>query len=295
MHRPVVVRTRTELAEIRAGLPAPVAVVMTMGALHGGHAELVRRAKDQAASVIVTIFLNPLQFGPREDLAKYPRTLDQDLDLCTREGVDVVFAPGPDVVYPDGEPAVRVSAGPLGDILEGKSRPGHFDGVLTVVAKLLHLTGADLSLFGQKDAQQLLLIRHMVRDLDFGCEIVAVPTVREPDGLAMSSRNIYLTDLDHEVALTLSRALAAGEAAAPEGASAVRRAARNVLVREPLCRVDYLVLVHPETLADVPEWYRGEALLAVAGGVGATRLIDNLPLIIGQAPPPAAGDADPTG
>jgi pantoate--beta-alanine ligase len=257
---------------------------MTMGALHGGHAELGGEARRRAASVIVTIFLNPLQFRPGEDLAKYPRTFDDDLALCTAEGVELVFAPGPDVVYPDGAPGVRVSAGRLGDVLEGQSRAGHFDGVLTVVAKLLHLAGPDLALFGQKDAQQLLLIRRMVRDLDFGCEVVAVPTVREPDGLAMSSRNMYLSALDREVALTLSRALAAGEAAAPEGASAIRRAAREVLVREPLCLVDYLVLVHPATLEDVPEWFRGEALLAVAGRVGTTRLIDNLPVLVGAEP-----------
>ena len=243
-----VTRTRDELVRGRADLPGPIAVVMTMGALHDGHAALVREAKRRAASVIVTIFLNPLQFGPGEDLAKYPRTFDEDLALCTAEGVDLVFAPGPDVVYPDGSPGVRVSAGRLGDLLEGQSRAGHFDGVLTVVGKLLHLTRPDLALFGQKDAQQLLLIRQMVRDLDFGCGVVAVPTVREPDGLAMSSRNMYLTALDREVALTLCRALAAGEVAAPEGASAIRRAARDVLVREPLCLVDYLVLVHPDTL-----------------------------------------------
>jgi pantoate--beta-alanine ligase len=176
---------------------------------------------------------------------------------------------------------VRVSAGRLGDLLEGKSRPGHFDGVLTVVAKLLHLIRPDRAYFGQKDAQQLLLIRRMVRDLDFGCEVVAVPTVREPDGLAMSSRNTYLTPLDREVALVLPTALRAGETHAPEGASAVRRAARDVLVREPLCLVDYLVLVHPMTLEDVPEWYRGEALLAVAARVGTTRLIDNVLVNIG--------------
>ena len=284
MAPPVVARTRDELAQARATLTGPVAVVMTMGALHEGHATLVREARRRATSVIVTIFLNPLQFGPGEDLAKYPRTFDDDLALCAAEGVDLVFAPGPDVVYPDGDPGVRVSAGRLGDVLEGKSRPGHFDGVLTVVGKLLHLTRPDHALFGQKDAQQLLLIRRMARDLDFGCEVVAVPTVREPDGLAMSSRNMYLTALDREVALTLSRALAAGEAAAPEGASAIRRAAREVLVREPLCLVDYLVLVHPDTLEDVPEWYRGEALLAVAGRVGTTRLIDNLPLLVGAEP-----------
>jgi pantoate--beta-alanine ligase len=268
-------------SSVRSG---PVAVVMTMGALHDGHAALVREARRRADTVIVTIFLNPLQFGPGEDLAKYPRTLDEDLALCAREGVDVVFAPGPDVVYPDGDPGVRVSAGDLGTVLEGTSRPGHFDGVLTVVAKLVHLTRPDLAYFGQKDAQQLLLIRRMVRDLDFPCEVVAVPTVREADGLAMSSRNAYLTPLDRDVALTLSRSLQAGVRAAGEGASAVRRAAREVLVAEPLCRVDYLVLVHPDTLDDVPEWYRGEALLAVAGRVGTTRLIDNMPVLVGRAP-----------
>jgi pantoate--beta-alanine ligase len=276
------VRTREDLASARAELAGPVAVVMTMGALHDGHATLVRRARESAAAVIVTIFLNPLQFGPNEDLAKYPRTFDDDLELCAREGVDLVFAPGPDVVYPDGDPAVRVSAGRLGDVLEGASRPGHFDGVLTVVAKLLHLTRPDAAYFGQKDAQQLLMIRRMVRDLDFGVDVVAVPTVREPDGLAMSSRNTYLTPFDREVALALSRALAAGEKAAPEGASAARRAARDVLVAEPGCRVDYLALVHPDTLDDVPEWYHGEALLAVAARVGATRLIDNVPLVVGR-------------
>ena len=281
---PLLVRTRAELARARQGLPGTTAVVMTMGALHAGHVELVRRARSAADHVIVTIFLNPLQFGPREDLAKYPRTLAADLELCTREKVDLVFAPAPDVVYPDGDPGVRVSAGSLGDRLEGLSRPGHFDGVLTVVAKLIHLTRPQLALFGQKDAQQLLLIRRMVRDLDFDCEVVAVPTVREPDGLALSSRNMYLTALDREVALAIPRALAAGERASADGASAVRRAAREVLVAEPLLLVDYLVLVDPVTLDDVPEWYRGEALLALAARVGTTRLIDNAPLLIGRRP-----------
>ena len=172
---------------------------------------------------------------------------------------------------------MRVSAGPLGEVLEGASRPGHFDGVLTVVGKLLHLTAARSAYFGQKDAQQLLLIRRMVRDLDFPVDVVSVPTVREDDGLAMSSRNIYLTASDRETALCLSRALRAGGEAAAFGPSAIRRAAREVLVEEPLALVDYLVLVHPQTLADVPEWYRGEALLAVAARVGTTRLIDNTP------------------
>ena len=276
-----VVATRADLDAARKVLPGRVAVVMTMGALHAGHAELVRRARAEADSVVVTIFVNPLQFGAGEDLDRYPRTLDADLELLAAEGVDLVFAPAPDVVYPEGDPRIRVSAVALGDVLEGASRPGHFDGVLTVVATLLHLTRPDVAYFGQKDAQQLLLIRRMVRDLDYPTEVVAVPTVREPDGLAMSSRNMYLTPFDREVALTLYRALEAGRAAAGEGASAVRRAARDVLVSEPLCRVDYLALVHPTTLDDVPEWYSGEALLAVAARIGSTRLIDNVPLQLG--------------
>jgi pantoate--beta-alanine ligase len=279
---PVVTRTRTELSVTRGALNGRVGVVMTMGALHEGHAALVREARATCDAVVMTIFLNPLQFGPKEDLARYPRTFDADLALCTREGVDLVFAPGPDVVYPDGDPGVRVSAGRLGAVLEGQSRPGHFDGVLTVVGKLLHLTRPDAAYFGQKDAQQLLIIRRMVRDLDFGVDVVAVPTVREPDGLAMSSRNRYLSALDHEVALTLVRSLRAGEAAASEGASAARRAARAVLVAEPLVLVDYLVLVDPESLDDVPEWYSGPALLAVAARVGTTRLIDNALLTVGR-------------
>ncbi|WP_432482437.1 pantoate--beta-alanine ligase [Kineococcus esterisolvens] len=278
----VVARTRAELSAARARLEGPVAVVMTMGALHAGHARLIAEARSRAASVVVTVFLNPLQFGPGEDLARYPRTLDDDLRLAAEHGADLVFAPAPDVVYPDGDPGVRVSAGPLGSVLEGASRPGHFDGVLTVVTKLFGLTRPDLAFFGQKDAQQLLLVRRTVRDLDLGVEVVAVPTVREPDGLAMSSRNRYLTPFDREVALVLHRALAAGAAAAAEGPSAVRRAARDVLAAEPAARVDYLALVDPRDLADVPEHHRGEALLAVAARVGSTRLIDNVPLVVGR-------------
>lgn len=282
VREPVVVRTRDELRAARAALPGKeIAVVMTMGALHEGHATLIQQAREGADHVIVTIFLNPLQFGPKEDLSRYPRTFDADLEICRRDGADIVFAPSPDVVYPEGDPGVRVSAGPLGAVLEGQSRPGHFDGMLTVVCKLMHLTGGTRFLFGQKDAQQLLLIRRMVRDLDFPAKVASVPTVREADGLAMSSRNTYLTPSDREVALSLSRALRAGAGAAPEGPSAIRRAARAVLVAEPLVLVDYLVLVHPTSLRDVPEWYRGEALLAVAGKVGTTRLIDNTPVLVG--------------
>jgi pantoate--beta-alanine ligase len=275
------VHTRAELRGALANRPGEVGVVMTMGALHEGHRELIRVARRRCEVIVVTVFLNPLQFAPGEDLSRYPRTLDSDLELCAAEDVDLVFAPPASEVYPRGEPQVRVQAGPLGDVLEGAFRPGHFDGVLTVVAKLLHLTRPDVSYFGQKDAQQLLLIRRMVADLDFPVEVVAVPTVRESDGLALSSRNGYLTPADRQVALALSRSLAAGAEAAADGAAAVRLAARAVLDQEPALGVDYLVLVDPSTLADVTDDFTGEALLAVAAKVGSTRLIDNVPVTVG--------------
>ncbi|MEU9669022.1 pantoate--beta-alanine ligase [Streptomyces bobili] len=204
-------RTAGELhARPRAGRRA---VVMTMGALHEGHATLVRTAREIAGpqgEVVVTVFVNPLQFGAGEDLDRYPRTLDADVKIAEEAGADVVFAPSVEEVYPGGEPQVRVTAGPMGERLEGASRPGHFDGMLTVVAKLLHLTRPDAALYGQKDAQQLALIRRMVRDLNFGIDIVAVPTVREDDGLALSSRNRYLSPAERRTALALSQALFAG-------------------------------------------------------------------------------------
>ncbi|MEU9894357.1 pantoate--beta-alanine ligase [Streptomyces phaeochromogenes] len=205
-----VLRTADELhARVRTGRRA---VVMTMGALHEGHATLVRTAREIAGDgeVVVTVFVNPLQFGAGEDLDRYPRTLDADVKIAGLAGADVVFAPAVDEVYPGGEPQVRISAGPMGGRLEGSTRPGHFDGMLTVVAKLLHLTRPDVALFGQKDAQQLALIRRMVRDLNFGMEIVGVPTVREADGLALSSRNRYLSATERRTALALSQALFAG-------------------------------------------------------------------------------------
>jgi len=195
------------------GVPGRAAVVMTMGALHEGHATLVRAAREHVGPkglVIVTVFVNPLQFGAGEDLDRYPRTLDADLKTAEQAGADVVFAPSADEVYPGGRPQVRISAGPMGERLEGAVRPGHFDGMLTVVAKLLHLTRPDVAFFGQKDAQQLALIRRMVRDLNFGVEIVGVPTVREDDGLALSSRNRYLSATERRTALALSQSLFAG-------------------------------------------------------------------------------------
>ncbi|MDI9886095.1 pantoate--beta-alanine ligase [Streptomyces sp. HNM0645] len=203
-------RTAAELHALAPAAPARRAVVMTMGALHDGHATLVRTARSlvgPAGQVVVTVFVNPLQFGAGEDLDRYPRTLEADLKTAAEAGADAVFAPSADEVYPGGEPQVRITAGPMGELLEGVSRPGHFDGMLTVVAKLLHLTRPDTALYGQKDAQQLALIRRMVRDLNFPVEIVGVPTVREPDGLALSSRNRYLSTEERHTALALSRAL----------------------------------------------------------------------------------------
>ncbi|MFI9239365.1 pantoate--beta-alanine ligase [Streptomyces cinnamoneus] len=281
-------RTAEELHALpRAGRRA---VVMTMGALHEGHATLVREARRLAGpdgQVVVTVFVNPLQFGPGEDLDRYPRTLDADVLLAGQAGADVVLAPAVDEVYPGGEPQVRITAGPMGERLEGASRPGHFDGMLTVVAKLLHLTGPDLALFGQKDAQQLALIRRMVRDLNFPVEIVGVPTVREGDNLALSSRNRYLSDADRATALEISRALLTAGQAAGLGAAAVRRSARAVLDgaagMEPPLRLDYVALVDPADFTEVPDDHTGEAVLAVAAKVGTTRLIDNLPLTVGAA------------
>ncbi|MFF5448838.1 pantoate--beta-alanine ligase [Streptomyces sp. NPDC012888] len=205
--------TRDELAAVAPPAGGRRAVVMTMGALHEGHATLVRAARAHVGpdgQVVTTVFVNPLQFGAGEDLDKYPRTLDADLVVAERAGADVVFAPAVDEVYPGGDPQVRVSAGPMGTRLEGATRPGHFDGMLTVVAKLLHLTAPDVAFFGQKDAQQLALIRRMVTDLNFPVAVVGVPTVREDDGLALSSRNRYLSEPERRTALALSRALFAG-------------------------------------------------------------------------------------
>jgi pantoate--beta-alanine ligase len=277
----VVARTREELAVVRAewmSSGASVAVVMTMGALHAGHVELIRRARQRDERVIVTDFLNPLQFAPGEDLDKYPRTFDADRALCVAEGVDLLFAPGPEEVYPAGDPLVRVDAGPVGDVLEGHARPGHFDGVLTVVAKMLHLTAPNRAYFGQKDAQQLWLISQMVRDLDVPVEIVEVPTVRDADGLALSSRNIYLVDADRTQALALYRALEAGSASAPSGAAVVVETTRAHLAASGV-KVDYVELVDPVRFAVME--VEGPAILLVAAHVGSTRLIDNVRLRVG--------------
>jgi pantoate--beta-alanine ligase len=281
----VLVRTRAELAARRSAARGRVAVVMTMGALHDGHTALLEAARGRADTLLATIFVNPLQFGAGEDLARYPRTLDADLAVCRAAGVDVVFAPPPEAVYPHGDPAVRVDPGPLGAVLEGASRPGHFVGVLTVVLKLLQLTRPDLAVFGEKDYQQLLLIRAMVRDLDLPVRIAAVPTVREPDGLARSSRNRNLSAAQRHAALSLSAALRAGAAAASGGAppTTVLDAA---LAEVSGVDLDYVALTDPQLrplvepvgaaagpLVPVPAG--GVCRLLIAARAGATRLIDN--------------------
>jgi pantoate--beta-alanine ligase len=287
---PVVAQTRAELAAARAGLARPVVLVPTMGALHAGHRALLRQAREIAApdgSVVVSVFVNPLQFGAGEDFGTYPRTLDRDLAICAEEGAVLVFAPARDQMYP-AEPLVTVDPGPVGRLLEGSSRPGFFGGVLTVVLKLFQLTRPDVAVFGQKDAQQLALVRQMAADLDLGVRIAAVPIVRDPDGLATSSRNAYLSAAERSTALGLSRALAAGAAAASAGPAAVLTAARAVLdyaaVGDPPLALDYLALVDPVTFAAAGDGYGGRALLLVAAWAGTTRLIDNAPVALGGQP-----------
>jgi len=273
----IVATNRAELADARAKMSGTVAVVMTMGALHDGHEALIRTARERADEVLVTIFVNPLQFGPNEDFDRYPRSLDADLAICGRNGVDVVFAPGPGDMYPHGEPAVRVNPGPVGEILEGASRPGFFHGVLTVVLKLLQLTRPHLAFFGEKDYQQLTLVRAMTRDLDVPVEIVGVPTVREADGLARSSRNRYLDPAQRQAALALSAALSAGVAAARGGADGPALLAAAVAALGDRVELDYLALTDPD-LGPAPG--HGPARLLIAARVGSPRLIDNTALEI---------------
>ncbi|HEX3732532.1 MAG TPA: pantoate--beta-alanine ligase [Mycobacteriales bacterium] len=275
--------TRGELTELRAVTRGRVGVVMTMGALHDGHATLLREARSRCDTVIATIFVNPLQFGVGEDLARYPRSLEADLAICADSGVDIVFTPDERQMYPSGAPAVTVDPGPLGGVLEGASRPGHFAGVLTVVAKLSHLTRPDVAFFGEKDYQQLTLIRQMAADLDLGIEVVGIPIVREADGLAMSSRNAYLSSPQRVAALALSASLYAGAAHAAGGPRDVTAAALAEFARlregcEDILGLDYLVLTDA---ALAPDPSAGTARLLIAATVGNTRLIDNIGLHLG--------------
>lgn len=259
-----------------------VMLVPTMGALHEGHLALVRAAKKVPGSVVVvSIFVNPLQFGAGEDLGAYPRPLDDDLEMLSDEGVEVAFTPTASSMYPNG-PRTTVHPGPAGSELEGLSRPTHFAGMLTVVLKLLQIVRPDRAFFGEKDYQQLVLVRQMVEDLDVGVRIVAVPTVREPDGLAMSSRNRYLTAEEREQASALSSALLAGRYAAGAGPAAVLDAARAVLDEVPAIRTDYLELRGP-WLEPTPAI--GPARLLIAARLGSTRLLDNVAIDLPEGGP----------
>jgi pantoate--beta-alanine ligase len=281
--RPILAKTRLGLAVARATMTGPVVLVPTLGALHDGHRSLLRLARQQGGSVIVSIFVNPLQFGPGEDFDRYPRTMESDLEICAQEGVSVVFAPSGREMYPE-PPQVTVDPGPVGRLLEGEFRPGFFSGVLTVVLKLLQLTAPDAAVFGEKDAQQLALIQQMVADLDLGVQIIGAPIHRDPDGLAASSRNAYLSAAERAAALALPRSLAAAQAAAGGGAAAALAAAAAVLdadAGDPPAKVDYLTLADPRTFTEVAPDHAGPARLLLAARVGGTRLIDNALLTLG--------------
>ncbi|MFK4728789.1 pantoate--beta-alanine ligase [Agromyces mediolanus] len=271
---------RSRIADARAG-GASVAFVPTMGALHDGHLALVARARELADVVVVSIFVNPLQFGPGEDLERYPRTLDADVAALTGTGAAFVFAPTVAEMYPDGPAATRVVAGEVGGLYEGASRPGHFDGMLTVVAKLLNIVQPDAVVFGQKDAQQVFLVRRMVRDLDLPVAVEVVETVRESDGLALSSRNRFLGDAERRTALVLSEALSAAADAAGDGAPEALAEAVAAFGDHDGAELDYFVIVDPATFLPVADDATGPALALVAARVGATRLIDNRRVVLG--------------
>jgi len=267
---------RAALAPARAD-GRSIVFVPTMGALHAGHLALVRHARSLGDIVVVSIFVNPLQFGPNEDLEKYPRTLDADV-LVLDALADHVFAPSVGEMYPNGPATTRVAAGEVGGLYEGAARPGHFDGMLTVVAKLLNIVQPAIAVFGQKDAQQVFLVRRMVRDLDLPVAVEAAPTVREADGLALSSRNRYLDERQRLAAAVLSAALRDAVSVASDGPAAALQAARMRLNTEETVKLDYLVIVDPASFLPVADDHRGAATLLIAARVGTTRLIDNAPL-----------------
>ena len=279
-------RVVTTIAEVRAAVQDArtrgdrVALVPTMGALHAGHLALVRRARELADVVVVSVFVNPLQFGPSEDFDLYPRTLDADV-AALADLADLVFAPAVSEMYPDGPSQTRVTGGDVAARFEGASRPGHFDGMLTVVAKLFDIVQPHVAMFGQKDAQQVFLVRRMVADLNLPLSVEVVPTVRESDGLALSSRNKYLDGRGREAAVALSAALDAVGAAGPHGPDAALAAGRARVQASSAVRLDYLAIVDPQTFRPVDEGYRGPATALIAAVVGGTRLIDNASVVIG--------------
>jgi pantoate--beta-alanine ligase len=287
---PVVITTiagmRAALAERRSAASdssaaVRVALVPTMGALHVGHVALVERAAEIADVVVVSIFVNPLQFTDPSDLERYPRDLEGDLAKLTGHGADIVFAPEVEELYPGGLTATRISAGRVGGLFEGRSRPGHFDGVLTVVAKLINSVGPDVVLFGQKDAQQVFLVQQMVTDLDMPVSLEIVETVRDDDELALSSRNRFLDERERRAAITLPHVLEAAESASDRGIDAVLAAAQSAAMGEQLVELDYLAIVHPDTFLPVDDGYIGRARVIIAAKVGDTRLIDNAAIYLG--------------
>jgi pantoate--beta-alanine ligase len=271
-----IVRTRAELRDALAKAPRPIGLVPTMGWLHAGHRALIERARGENATTVVSIFVNPKQFGDPADLERYPRNEARDMQISAESGADLVFAPAVDEIYPPGfDTSVRVGA--VAEPLEGAARPGHFDGVATVVAILFNLVGAERAYFGQKDAQQLLVIRQMARDLAISTEVVAHATVREPDGLALSSRNVHLSPDERAAAPVVRRALLAARAAWEGGeraGDALRQSMRDVLAAEPLADPDYVSVADTATLKEL-DHVDGPALLSMAVRFGSTRLIDN--------------------
>ncbi|NJD30069.1 MAG: pantoate--beta-alanine ligase [Chloroflexi bacterium] len=274
-----VVRTRAELREALGGLPRPIGFVPTMGWLHVGHRSLMQRARAEDATTVVSIFVNPRQFGAPSDLEQYPRAEARDVEICAEEGVALVFAPAVEEVYPPGFDTT-VSVGAVARPLEGAARPGHFEGVATVVAVLFNLVGAERAYFGRKDYQQLLVIRQMARDLAIATEVVGLPTVRAPDGLAVSSRNVHLSPAERVAAPVVHRALAGAVAAWQRGersADALRRMMSDALAGEPLANPEYVSVADARTLREL-EVVEAPALLSTAVRFGSTRLIDNEPL-----------------
>jgi len=274
-----VVRTIAEIRALRQKLSGTVGFVPTMGYLHEGHLALVRQARRENAAVIVSIYVNPTQFGPREDFGAYPRDLDRDLELLRKEGTDIVFVPLDDEVYPPGFSS-WVDVEKVTERLEGESRPGHFRGVATIVAKLFNIVQPTRAYFGQKDAQQVMAIKKMVADLNMNLEVVIVPTIRESDGLAMSSRNIYLNPKERQAATVLFKALTLAQQLRRGGkkdAEGIRRRMALLIQKEPLARVDYVSIADAETLEELNLLDR-PAVASLAVRIGKTRLIDNMPL-----------------
>jgi pantoate--beta-alanine ligase len=279
-----VLRTIAECSRWRAVATPSVGFVPTMGYLHEGHLSLVRRARSENDSVVVSIFVNPTQFGPHEDFQRYPRDLNRDLGLLDTAQVDAVFTPAVDEMYPAGA-STMVEVEALSSILEGASRPGHFRGVATIVCKLFHLVHPDRAYFGEKDYQQLQVIQRMVHDLRMPIKVIGCPTIREPDGLAMSSRNVYLSPPERQAAAALSRALSEAKRLSKDDvweASRLQAEVQKMLDKEPLIRTDYVAIVHPETLQPVDTAVTAEAVMCLAVWIGRTRVIDNIHLREGE-------------